>query len=385
MSHSSKKKANKIVPHILPKGEKYYEASQSQNHFPVGVYFTNKYGTAPCTFDTDREVSKTIVPFLEKNGELVYEHIHTPALNSCASAVYDGSNYWDESEISENKVFAYKETIVYLRTVSSRRIKKEESHYSICISYKPGMPSYVEDFEKFFIKEEIKNVIFTIMKDENGGVRFDPFEVSVPEKYDIKQCYEPEFEEVHNKLVENLNKNESGLYLFHGPPGTGKTTYIKYLSSLLKRDMIYVPTSFVDYIADPAFLPALLHKKQCVLIIEDAEKALLARDPSDSSSVVSTILNITDGIMANVFNIAVIATYNSPRQDVDKALLRKGRLKGEYKFDKLKPETAQKIINKIQPGYKVEEEMSLADIYNLNITDNCNTKELIQEKRMGFH
>jgi len=384
MSHSSKKKTNKIVPHILPKGEKYYEASQSQNHFPVGVYFTNKYGTAPCTFDTDREVTKTILPFLEKHGELIYEHTHMPSVNSAASAVYDTGNYWDESEITENKLFAYKETIVHLRTVSSRRIKKEDSNYSICISYQPGSPSHIEDFEEFFIKEELKNVIFTIMKDDHGGVRFDPFEVEIPKTYSIKESYEPEFEEVHNRLVDSLNKNESGLYLFHGDPGTGKTTYIKYLSSLLKRDMIYVPTSFVDYIADPAFLPALLHKKQSVLIIEDAEKALLARDPSDSSSIVSTILNITDGIMANVFNIAVIATYNSPRQDVDKALLRKGRLKGEYRFDKLKIETAQKIVNKVKKGYKVKEPMSLADIYNLDVIETDTTKELTEEKRMGF-
>ena len=385
MSRSNKKKQTTVVvPHILPKGDKYYEASQSQNHFPVGVYFMNKFGTAPCTFDTDREVIKGIVPFLEKNGELVYEHTHMPSINSAASAVYDTGNYWDESEISENKVFAYKDTIIYLRTVSSRRVKKEESHYSICISYKPGSPSYVEDFEQFFVKEEIKNVIFTIMKDEHGSVRFDPFEVAMPENYNIDKCYEPDFKPIHEKIVENLNKNESGLYLFHGDPGTGKTTYIKYLSSILKRDMIYVPTSFVDYIADPAFLPALLHKKQSILIIEDAEKALLARDPSDSSSIVSTILNITDGIMANVFNIAVIATYNSPRQAIDKALLRKGRLKGEYRFDKLSVETAQKIVDGIKPGYVVEEPMSLADIYNLNVTDNCSTKELIEEKRMGF-
>jgi SpoVK/Ycf46/Vps4 family AAA+-type ATPase len=148
--------------------------------------------------------------------------------------------------------------------------------------------------------------------------------------------------------------------------------------------MIYVPTSFVDYIADPAFLPALLHKKQSILIIEDAEKALLAREPGDTSSIVSTILNITDGIMANVFNIAVIATYNSPRQSVDKALLRKGRLKGEYRFDKLKVETAQKIVNKVKKGYKVDEPMSLADIYNLDVIETDTTKELTEEKRMGF-
>ena len=376
------KKSTSVTPHILPKGDKYFESSQSQNHFPVGVYFINKYGTAASCLDTEREVSQDIIPYLDKHGELVLDYTSLPS-NRPSMSVYEHGYFQDESESSSTKYYAYKDTIINLRTVSSRKLKKEKNNYTISISYKPGASSYIEDFEKFFIKEDIKNVIYTIMKDEHGGIRFDPFEVAIPENYNIKECYEPEFVPVHEKIVENLNKNESGLYLFHGDPGTGKTTYIKYLSSLVKRDLIYVPTSFVDFIADPSFLPALLHKKHSVLVIEDAEKALLAREPGDASSIVSTILNITDGIMANVFNIAVIATYNSPRQAVDKALLRKGRLKGEYRFDKLTIPTAQKIMDKIKPGYVVEEEMSLADIYNVDV-ENCDSKDLNQEKRMGF-
>lgn len=376
------KKSTSVTTHILPKGDKYFESSQSQNHFPVGVYFMNKYGTAASCLDTEREVSQDIIPYLDKHGELVLDYTSLPS-NKPSMSVYEHGYFQDESESSSTKYYAYKDTIINLRTVSSRKLKKEKNNYIISISYKPGTNSYIEDFEKFFVNEDIKNVIYTIMKDEHGGIRFDPFEVAIPENYNIKECYEQEFVPVHEKIVENLNKNESGLYLFHGDPGTGKTTYIKYLSSLVKRDLIYVPTSFVDFIADPSFLPALLHKKHSVLVIEDAEKALLARDPGDASSIVSTILNITDGIMANVFNIAVIATYNSPRQAVDKALLRKGRLKGEYRFDKLTIPTAQKIMDKIKPGYVVEEEMSLADIYNVDV-ENCDSKDLNQEKRMGF-
>lgn len=385
MSRPAKKNTVTVKPHILPKGEKYYSASQSQNHFPIGVYFVNKYGVAPCCFDTDREVVDDIIPFLEKHGELVHEHAHISSSVAGMSSFYDSGNYWDESETTRSKIFSYKDTIVHLRTVSSRRAANTKSNYSICISYKPGASTHVEDFEKFFVRENIKNVIFTIMKDEHGSIRFDPFEVTIPDTYSIERSYGEDFLPVHEGIVTSLNKNEAGLYLFHGDPGTGKTTYIKYLSSLVKRDMIYVPTSFIESIADPSFLPALLHKKQSVLIIEDAEKALLARDPSDASSVVSTILNITDGIMANVFNIAVIATYNSPRHAIDKALLRKGRLKGEYRFNKLSIKAAQRIMNEVKPGFVVDEPMSLADIYNIDVAETETVKEMVEERRVGFY
>ena len=120
------------------------------------------------------------------------------------------------------------------------------------------------------------------------------------------------------------------------------------------------------------------------MVIEDAEKALLARDPSDSSSLVSAILNITDGMMADVFNIAVIATYNSPRQAIDKALLRKGRLKVEYNFGKLKASKAQKIADEDNIKYQVKDDISLADLYNTDENSSIVSPELLEEKRMGF-
>jgi len=148
--------------------------------------------------------------------------------------------------------------------------------------------------------------------------------------------------------------------------------------------MIYVPVAFIDSLVDPSFLPALLKKRHSILVIEDAEKALLAREPGDSSSLVSAILNITDGIMGNVFSISVIATYNSRRQDIDKALLRKGRLKGEYQFDKLDVEQCQEILDENKINYTAKEPMTLAEIFNTNEPDVLVTSDLKEEKRMGF-
>jgi hypothetical protein len=381
--------SNKVKGHNLKfDGESvdYFEKSQSINHFPVGLYFNKKYGTAPCTLDLNNKYKKEILEYLVKNGELIYEYTSIPSKTPEMSTIVEGIYYDDMSDSATNKLFTYKDNLVYIQKSHSKKFKSDDLCFEITIYYAPGAECYYNDFNKFVLEEDVKNIIYTIMRDEHGSVRFDPFEVNIPDGYNIDECYEPEFKPMHKHIVDSLNKNESGLYLFHGDPGTGKTTYIKYISSLVKREMIYVPTSFIEHLADPSFLPALLHKKESVLIIEDAEKALLAREPGDShsSSLVSSILNITDGIMANVFNIAIIATYNSPRQSIDKALLRKGRLKAEYRFDKLSIETAQKIMNNVNPDYTVTEPMALADIYNTDTPDEFVAKDLKEEKRMGF-
>lgn len=375
----------KIKPHLVDKNVPLFSESNSQHFFPHALYFQRKYGTISSLLHFENPVSIDILSFLEKNGELVCENTTIPREGPTPTSVYNSVDVYDESEMSQTKIFFYKDVLISLERSHSRKIKLDKTNFKMTIYYSLINPLPFKDLEPFFIKEDIKNVIFTIMRDEQGSIRFEPFEVLVPEQFNVTECYNDDFSKVHETIVNSLNKNESGLYLFHGSPGTGKTTYIKHLSSLINRDIIYVPTGFVEYLADPSFLPALLHKKHSVLVIEDAEKALLARDPSDTSSVVSAILNITDGIMANVFNIAIIATYNSHRQSIDKALLRKGRLKVEYKFDKLAVEKTQKIMKKIGHKEKIEKPMSLADIYNHNSSDTLLiSTELLEEKRVGF-
>jgi hypothetical protein len=371
-------------PHFLNKKVEYFSPSNSHHFFPHSVYFLEKYGTASSVLDFETPISNDILPFLERNAELVTERNTIPSQNASSSGVHGTSDFWDDSEAHQHKLFFYKDCLIELEKTQSKKVKKEGCNYKITIHYPSCVQPPLEDLKSFFIVEDIKNIIFTVMRDEHGSIRFEPFEVRIPESYNIEKCYNDDFPKIHNVVVDSLNKNESGLYLFHGDPGTGKTTYIKYLSSLVKRDMIYIPTSFVEHLADPSFLPALLHKKHSVLVIEDAEKALLARDPSDSSSLVSAILNITDGMMADVFNIAVIATYNSPRQAIDKALLRKGRLKVEYHFGKLKASKAQKIADENNIKYQVNNDISLADLYNTDENSSIVSPELLEEKRMGF-
>jgi len=100
---------------------------------------------------------------------------------------------------------------------------------------------------------------------------------------------------------------------------------------------------------------------------------------------VSVLLNLTDGIMGDVFNISIIATYNSDRRGLDKALLRKGRLKYEYCFEKLTKSAVKRLNTAKNLGIDVTGPMSLAEVYNYH-TENCAQEfaTLHEEKRMGF-
>jgi len=374
-------------PAKIKENVQYFDTSHHGSFFPFGVYFTTTHGVMPSTIHINKTYTEDLIFFLREKGEIFQDLVSIPATSPRSMTL---SMYQDDFETEEPEykgTFLYKDCVVNFQRTPSRKHKKTAETpplFTISIYYKPGTTPPVEDFDKFLLEEKLNSVIHTIFRDEHGGIVFEPFETVVPEGYSVEKYYTKDFQPIHKHIVENLQKNESGLYLFHGEPGTGKTTYIKYLASVLKRDIIYVPVAFIDSLVDPSFLPALLKKRHSVLVIEDAEKALLAREPGDSSSLVSAILNITDGIMGNVFSISVIATYNSPRAGIDKALLRKGRLKGEHKFDKLPVEQVQKILDDNKINFTAKETMSLAEIFNTQEPDSLTTKSLVEEKRMGF-
>jgi energy-coupling factor transporter ATP-binding protein EcfA2 len=375
---------------LQPDNVNYFDTSHHVGFFPVGVFFTNNYKCFPCIVHVNRTYTEELIKFLREKGKLFYDSATIRNTLPRATSTDPYSDDFELNEVDEDYKgsFLYKDTIITFNRATSRKHRKEKEQpllFNISVYYKPGTNNNIKDFDKFLYEEKMNSVIHTIFRDDHGAIIFEPFETIVPEKFSIKKYYKNDFAPIHENILENLKKEESGLYLFHGEPGTGKTTYIKYLSTLLQRDMIYVPVAFIDSIIDPSFLPSLLKKRHSILVIEDAEKALLKREPGDSSSsLVSAILNITDGIMGNVFNISVIATYNSDRQDIDKALLRKGRLKGEYKFDKLSIEQCQKIIDENNIDYNVTEPMTLAEIFNTGVPDVVVSPELKEEKRMGF-
>lgn len=225
-----------------------------------------------------------------------------------------------------------------------------------------------------------------ILNQEYGDFVFTRFSVSLPGSFDLELNYGKDFKKVNDKIIESLNENHSGLYMFHGPPGTGKSTYIKYLASVLKKDVIFFPTSMVGDLTNPSIVNLLTKKQNCVLILEDAEKAITKREHNNDSSLVSTLLNMTDGILGDVLKLNVIVTYNCDRQDIDEALLRKGRLKAEHSFNKLSQENVKKLVKKLKLNIDVKEDMTLADIFNYKKDEELigNRSSLTEKPVIGF-
>jgi energy-coupling factor transporter ATP-binding protein EcfA2 len=177
------------------------------------------------------------------------------------------------------------------------------------------------------------------------------------------------------KLLASLEADTAGLHLLHGKPGVGKTSLLLHLISVIKsrHQLIYLPTQYFENISSPesfSFWAELAENreegKRTVLLVEDAEALIQARDTvrGYQASLVSNLLNVTDGILGQALGLHVMATFNTEVDKIDPALLRSGRLKTFREFKLLPADKAGDLARHLGRELEVErDEYTLAEIY----------------------
>ncbi len=216
---------------------------------------------------------------------------------------------------------------------------------------------------KFKERQRRKPLEINLIVKENNGLDLKAMEIKRT-KLDLGIFYEDDFANVDEVIRTRLNKkDDKGIVLLHGFPGTGKTTYLRYLIGKIKKRVLFLSPNVACDLTDPGFIDLLIDNPNTVIVIEDAENIIMDRKLSGSSAV-SNLLNISDGLLADFLNVQLICTFNSSLTMVDSALTRKGRLIAKYEFGKLSVGKAQKLSNHLGFDSIITKPMTVAEVSN---------------------
>jgi hypothetical protein len=233
---------------------------------------------------------------------------------------------------------------------------------------------------KKFIKVPKKTTDISLIYSQGGELNTKEIHIKKP-KIDFNIHYNEDFLPIHKAIVKQINKKDTnGLYLFHGQPGTGKSTYIKYLIYQLKKKVIFISPKMAGELDNLSMTPFLLDNRNTVFVIEDAEELITSREEVRNSNL-SMLLNLTDGLLGESLGIQIIATFNTDVKNIDKALLRKGRLSYIYEFKPLAVDRTNKLLKSLGITTTVNQPLSVTDIFNF---ENDNQYKPVLKRAVGF-
>ena len=215
----------------------------------------------------------------------------------------------------------------------------------------------------------------------NGRYELDDAEIRTVH-IDVEKSYNDDFKPIYDDIVKFLDKNnrKSGIILLNGEPGTGKTFFIRHLVNTVEGNYVIVPSVLARHLDSPEMITFLTNNRDSIFILEDCEDVVKSRDNAIFSGI-SSILNMSDGLMSDIFNGKFICTFNCDIGKIDDALLRKGRCAAIYTFDKLKKDKAQVLMNELGKDVEVTKDMSHAEIYNC---DDINVTGYHKQNKVGF-
>jgi len=267
----------------------------------------------------------------------------------------------------KQKTFAFDEVILVLNNGCLLELGVSHCYILHNGTQDDFIATSTELFRQFKERQRRQPLEINLIVANNRGLELKALEIKKT-KLDIDLFYEDDFKEVDAVIQKRLNKKEDkGIVLLHGLPGTGKTTYLRYLIGKIKKRVLFMSPSIATNITNPDFVDLLVNNPNTVIVIEDAENIIMDRRTSGSSAV-SNLLNISDGLLSDFLNVQLICTFNSSLTLVDEALMRKGRLIAKYEFGKLGIEKAQRLSKHLGQATTITKPMTIAEIANPNDT-----------------
>jgi len=222
-----------------------------------------------------------------------------------------------------------------------------------------GDEEFVEDIIE--IVEDNFSVVTCHIEWVYGG---DGQSVNVPlnrERLPVDEMYPFLKGESLESYYDRYMASSANILLLIGPPGTGKTTFIRGLLAHTNSSAI---VSYDAAILDKdGFFARFIESDDNVMVLEDSDAFLKPR--SDGNTMMHRFLNVGDGLVTTKGKKMIFSTNLPSVRDIDSALTRPGRCFDIVEFNQLSYGEAKALAEKLDaPMPDIKDQYSIAEIFN---------------------
>lgn len=244
-----------------------------------------------------------------------------------------------------------------------------------------GTPSWVhKTLAKFTNDFDVVGSTVRWVYSEYGEYFPSPLNV---ERLPIDEMY-PFLGEPLTEYYDRFMNSSSNILLLIGPPGTGKTSFIRGLlaHSKTSASVTYDP----NILSKDNFFASFLESDTNVMVLEDSDNFLSSR--TEGNTMMHKFLNVGDGLVASSSKKLIFSTNLPSITDVDAALVRPGRCHDVLEFKPLTVDQAKVLADKLGiPLFERSDESkpySIAEIFNSKTNLEPSEKGINRKKTMGF-
>lgn len=192
----------------------------------------------------------------------------------------------------------------------------------------------------------------------------------------IRRNYSPDTLDSLDHAVKDVQSASpcGRLVLVEGPPGTGKSYLLRgMMYGLEDAEFLVIPPHMLPSMVGPSLVNALFEVaedlpdgRRVVLVLEDADECLVPRQ-ADNVAAISTLLDLTDGLLSAVTDFRVLVSTNAKHVEIDPAIVRAGRLCRHIHVAPLNPDHANRTLRDLlrQPDvHAFHGPVPLAEVYH---------------------
>lgn len=174
---------------------------------------------------------------------------------------------------------------------------------------------------------------------------------------------------------DSFMKSSANILVLIGPPGTGKTSFIRglmnhtnsdavvsYDTGVLQNDNLFA--SFMSNTDEYSWFDDDPTQGESFLVLEDADLLLSSR--TDGNTIMHRFLNISDGIVSSPDKKLIFSTNLPSINDIDPALIRRGRCFDIVHFRPLDYQELNTLNNvfKLDRTFDKHEQLVISDYFN---------------------